>query len=69
MAMLEVKDLNVYYGAIHAIKNISFEVNHYADRSERRGENHDIACGFRITKAQKRLYPLLWKGNYAYRCV
>ena len=25
--MLEVKDLNVYYGAIHAIKNISFEVN------------------------------------------
>ena len=26
MAMLEVKDLNVYYGAIHAIKNISFEV-------------------------------------------
>ncbi len=27
MAMLEVKDLNVYYGAIHAIKNISGEVN------------------------------------------
>ena len=27
MAMLEVKDLNVYYGAIHAIKNIPFEVN------------------------------------------
>lgn len=27
MAMLEVKDLNVYYGAIHAIKDISFEVN------------------------------------------
>ena len=27
MAMLEVKDLNVYYGVIHAIKNISFEVN------------------------------------------
>ena len=27
MAMLEVKDLNVYYGAIHAIKYISFEVN------------------------------------------
>ena len=24
---LEVKDLNVSYGAIHAIKNISFEVN------------------------------------------
>ena len=27
MAMLEVKDLNVYYGMIHAIKGISFEVN------------------------------------------
>ena len=26
-AMLEVKDINVYYGAIHAIKGISFEVN------------------------------------------
>lgn len=27
MAMLEVKNLEVYYGSIHAIKNISFEVN------------------------------------------
>ena len=27
MALLEVRDLNVYYGAIHAIKGISFEVN------------------------------------------
>jgi len=27
MAMLKVKDLNVFYGSIHAIKNISFEVN------------------------------------------
>ena len=26
MAMLTVKDLNVYYGVIHAIKNVSFEV-------------------------------------------
>lgn len=26
MAMLEVRDLNVYYGMIHAIKNASFEV-------------------------------------------
>ncbi|MBE6968760.1 MAG: ABC transporter ATP-binding protein [Ruminococcaceae bacterium] len=25
--MLQVKDINVYYGAIHAIKGISFEVN------------------------------------------
>lgn len=27
MAMLEVKDLQVYYGVIQAIKNVSFEVN------------------------------------------
>ena len=27
MAMLSVKDLQVYYGSIHAIKGISFEVN------------------------------------------
>lgn len=25
--MLTVSDINVYYGAIHAIKNVSFEVN------------------------------------------
>ena len=27
MAMLEVKDMEVYYGMIQAIKGISFEVN------------------------------------------
>ena len=27
MAMLEVKDLQVYYGMIQAIKGISFDVN------------------------------------------
>ena len=27
MAMLSVKDLQVYYGSIHAIKGVSFEVN------------------------------------------
>ena len=25
--LLEVKDIQVYYGAIHAIKGVSFEVN------------------------------------------
>ena len=25
--MLKVENINVYYGAIHAIKNVSFEVN------------------------------------------
>ena len=45
MAMLEVKDLKVYYGVIQAIKGISFEVNegrsHCADRSERCGKDND----------------------------
>lgn len=27
MAMLEIKDINVFYGVIQAIKNVSFEVN------------------------------------------
>ena len=27
MSLLEVKDLQVYYGSIHAIKGVSFEVN------------------------------------------
>lgn len=27
MAMLEVNDINVYYGTIHAIKGVSFHVN------------------------------------------
>ena len=25
--MLDVKDINVYYGAIHAVRNVSLEVN------------------------------------------
>ena len=25
--MLNVKDINVYYGAIHAVRNVSLEVN------------------------------------------
>ena len=27
MAMLTVENLNVYYGMIHALKDVSFEVN------------------------------------------
>ena len=27
MSMLEICDLNVYYGSIHAVKGVSFEVN------------------------------------------
>ena len=27
MALLTVENMNVYYGAIHAVKDVSFEVN------------------------------------------
>ena len=27
MALLEVNDIHVYYGSIHAVKGVSFEVN------------------------------------------
>ena len=27
MSLLKVEDIHVYYGAIHAIKGVSFEVN------------------------------------------
>ena len=41
--MLKVNDINVYYGSIHAIKDISFEVrkgtDSYACRRERRGQS------------------------------
>ena len=40
MAMLEVKDLEVYYGMIQAIKGISFEVN--------KGEFFAIFCVTRL---------------------
>lgn len=32
MAMLEVRDLEVYYGVIQALKGISFDVNQGGDR-------------------------------------
>ena len=32
MSMLKVEDLHVYYGSIHAIKGISFEVNEGEER-------------------------------------
>ena len=46
--MLRVKDLNVYYDAIHALKNVSFEVNEgEIDRRKRRRKNHHAAHHFR----------------------
>ena len=48
--ILKVEDINVYYGSIHAIKGISFEVQEgdcHADRRQRCGEVHDTECRVR----------------------
>ena len=49
MAMLEVKDINVYYGLIHALRDVSFEVNEgevvALIGAERRGQDHHAAHG------------------------
>ena len=52
MAMLEVKDLEVYYGMIQAIKGISFEVNQGevialigANGAGNSSDNHRYASG------------------------
>ena len=44
MSMLKVNDINVYYGKIHALKDVSFEVHEgevvAPDRRERRWQVH-----------------------------
>ena len=66
MAMLEVKDLQVYYGMIQAIKGISFEVNQgevialigaqllRPHRSKRRGKDDDAAYSYRSDLPEER---------------
>ena len=58
MAFFSVKDLQVYYGAIHAIKGISFEDpqgrNRHPDRRKRRRKDDDDACHFRAFEAEER---------------
>ena len=68
MAMLEVKDLEVCYGVIQAIKGISFEVNqgedHRPDRSQRRRKNHHPADHHRPDRRPKHgEHPLLMRGR------
>ena len=55
--MLSVKDLDVYYGAIHAIKGISFRCergrDRHADRRKRCGQNDHAPCCFRGCSSPK----------------
>ena len=56
MAMLEVKDLQVYYGMIQAIKGISFEVNQgeVIALIGRRGKDDDAAYSYRSDLPEER---------------
>ena len=58
MAMLEVKDLQVYYGMIQAIKGISFEVNQgeviALIGDKRRGKDDDAAYSYRSDLPEER---------------
>ena len=60
MAMLEVKDLNVYYGVIQAIKGISFEVNEgeiiALIGANGAGKTHDPAYHHRTDSAESGQY-------------
>ena len=58
MAMLEVKDLEVYYGVIQAIKGISFEV-HPGEivtliGANGAGKDHDLTNHHRYAAGKKR---------------
>ena len=58
--ILKVEDINVYYGSIHAIKGISFEVQGgrgcHADRRQRRREVHDTEHRVRPAPQQDRFH-------------
>ena len=57
MAMLEVKDLEVYYGMIQAIKGISFEVmrrGYRSDRSQWRRKNNYTSHNHRTPFPEER---------------
>ena len=58
--ILKVDDINVYYGSIHAIKGISFEVEEggsgHPHRRQRRGEIHHPEHHLRPAAQQDRLH-------------
>ena len=62
--ILKVDDINVYYGSIHAIKGISFEVKEgesgHLDRRQRRGEIHHPEHHRRPAAEQDRVTSSSW---------
>ena len=54
MAMLEVKNLEVYYGVIQAIKGISFEVNEGEVIALIGAKDHNVTDHHRNASAESR---------------
>ena len=60
--MLEIKDLHVNYGAVHALNGVSMTVNDgeivSPHRCQRRGQNHHAAHHHRAGKGRQRVHHL-----------
>lgn len=64
--MLKVSDINVYYGAIHALKGISFHVERgrlCPSSAQRRRQDDDDANDFRTAAVPHRLHHLPGHGD------
>ena len=70
MALLEVHDLEVYYGVIRALKGISFEVNQgeivTLIGANGAGKTTTMQSIMGLLPNQSRCYHLRWSEYYAY---
>lgn len=68
MAMLTVENINVYYGVIHALKDISFQVNEgeivALIRRKRCRQNHHPADCQRHAERKVRFDPISGSGDF-----
>ena len=59
--MLHVNNINVYYGNIHAVKDISLDSN--SDRFKRRRKEHNAAYSFGSFAFENRFYRIYGKRH------